>query len=182
MDQDDAYQMLFGGEGGGGYDQEDEEQNDIFKVLHEMTPKEDFLVTPRRYGYPRGNAFCSKSRRKYENFDFSSHSLNGPIEVESDILDQWIPSTLEVPKELRYENNEPSINVTYDIPEIVIDNVVCDGSVNCHVDLNHCNKSIKNTSINTKKFPALFVRAPKVNVTLLRIFKRKNFSDWFKDI
>lgn len=55
----------------------------------------------------------------------------------------------------------------YQIPEVTVSNVVCQGSVNCSVDLHHCVNHLRNAELNRQNFPALFVRLKNPKVTLL---------------
>jgi len=54
-----------------------------------------------------------------------------------------------------------------EVPEVVVSNVVCQGSVCCQLDLMHCSKRLKNSEYNRSSFPALFVRLRQPAVTLL---------------
>lgn len=74
---------------------------------------------------------------------------------------------VETPKELllnetgeKHEDKE-----LFEMPEVILHNVVCRGDVHCKLNLEHCNTCLQNSSLNKKRFPAVFVRAK--NVTLL---------------
>jgi TATA-box binding protein (TBP) (component of TFIID and TFIIIB) len=54
-----------------------------------------------------------------------------------------------------------------EFPEVIVSNVVCQSSVNCALDLTYCCKHLKNSELNRKTFPALFVRLRNPAVTIL---------------
>lgn len=96
-----------------------------------------------------------------ENMDFQFDE--GHLEEDEVLKDpKWF---LDLEK---FENaNQTYEGVTPKIPHIEVSNVVCQSSVNCALDLPRCCKRLKNSTLNTKSFPALFIRLRDPNVTLL---------------
>lgn len=97
-----------------------------------------------------------------------THDMSISSAISTDDLEDisLLPDDHVLPKPLEVKTLPPTEKETIIMPEIHIDNIVCTSNVNCHLDLNHCAKNLRNTE-QQDGFPALFIRLKRPLITIL---------------